>query len=50
MAAKLAAGVTIEQNCFHCGRSENDAVLFPCRKQGESTWVCVKCLPALIHG
>ena len=50
MAAKLAAGITIKQKCFNCGRSENDAILFPCRKQGESTWVCVKCLPALIHG
>ncbi len=50
MAAKLAAGITIKQNCFNCGRSESDAILFPCRKQGESTWVCVKCLPALIHG
>ena len=50
MAAKLAAGITIKQSCFNCGRSENDALLFPCRKRGESTWVCVKCLPALIHG
>jgi len=50
MAEKLAASIRIEQNCFNCGRSENDAVLFPCRNKGESTWVCVKCLPALIHG
>ena len=50
MAEKLAAGIIIQQNCFNCGRSENDAILSPCRKQGESTWVCVKCLPALIHG
>ena len=50
MAAKLAAGITIKQKCFNYGRSENDALLFPCRKQGESTWLCVRCLPALIHG
>ena len=50
MAAKLAAGVTLQQTCMNCGRSENDAVLFPARHKGESTWVCVKCLPALIHG
>jgi MinD superfamily P-loop ATPase len=50
VAAKLAAAVTIQQHCFNCGRSEMDAVLFPCRNKGESTWVCVKCLPALIHG
>ncbi len=31
---------------MNCGRSEMDAVLFPARTKGESTWVCVKCLPA----
>ena len=50
MAEKLAASVRIEQTCMNCGRSEDDAVLFPARTKGESTWVCVKCLPALIHG
>lgn len=50
MAEKLAAGVTMTQKCMNCGRSENEAVLLPARTKGESTWVCVKCLPALIHG
>ena len=50
MAEKLAAGVTMTQKCMNCGRSENDAVLLPARTKGESTWICVKCLPALIHG
>ena len=50
MAEKLAAGATIKQKCFNCGRSENDAILFPCRHKGASEWACVKCLPALIHG
>jgi MinD superfamily P-loop ATPase len=50
VAAKLAAGIPIKQTCMNCGRSENDAVLLPARHKGESTWVCVKCLPALIHG
>jgi MinD superfamily P-loop ATPase len=50
VAEKLAAAVTINQHCFNCGRSEMDAVLFPARNKGESTWVCVKCLPQLIHG
>jgi len=36
--------------CFRCAAPEADAVLFPCRNRGESLWVCVKCLPALIHG
>ena len=50
MAEKLAASVRIKQTCMNCGRTEDDAVLFPARTKGESTWVCVKCLPALIHG
>jgi NAD-dependent dihydropyrimidine dehydrogenase PreA subunit len=50
VAEKLAAAAAINQHCFNCGRSEMDAPLFPCRTKGESTWVCVKCLPALIHG
>jgi Fe-S-cluster-containing hydrogenase component 2 len=50
MAEKLAARQVITQKCMNCGRSEMDAVLFPARTKGESTWVCVKCLPQLIHG
>jgi len=38
------------ETCFRCGNSEEDAVLLPCRHQGESRWVCVRCLPPLIHG
>ena len=40
----------IEERCFRCGASETEAVLFPCRTNGESKWVCVRCLPPLIHG
>ena len=36
--------------CFRCENSDADAVLFPCRNGGESLWVCVRCLPPLIHG
>jgi Fe-S-cluster-containing hydrogenase component 2 len=50
VADKLAASVRIEQKCMNCGRSEDDAILFPARYKGDSTWVCVKCLPQLIHG
>ncbi len=42
--------VYIAQSCFHCGRGEEQAVLIPCRKEGHSLWVCVRCLPHLIHG
>jgi Pyruvate/2-oxoacid:ferredoxin oxidoreductase delta subunit len=40
----------IAQTCFRCGASEERAVLMPCRVQGQSLWVCTRCLPALIHG
>ena len=40
----------IAQTCFNCGRSEDDGPLLPVRTQGTSTWVCTRCLPALIHG
>ncbi len=36
--------------CFRCDTSESESVLIPCRMDGESLWVCVKCLPPLIHG
>lgn len=40
----------LEQSCFRCGTSEEKAALLPCRKEGQSLWVCTRCLPALIHG
>ena len=42
--------VLIGEKCFRCGAGEEEAVLFPCRHQGKSQWVCVHCLPPLIHG
>ncbi len=42
--------VYLAQACFRCGQSEERAVLLPCRKEGESLWVCTRCLPFLIHG
>ena len=40
----------LAQNCFRCEVSEEHAVLMPCRTEGQSLWVCTRCLPALIHG
>jgi len=40
----------IEQTCHVCGQGEDSRVLIPCRKAGQSLWVCTRCLPALIHG
>lgn len=39
-----------EISCFSCGADDTDRVLLPVRRNGESTWVCVRCLPGLIHG
>jgi MinD superfamily P-loop ATPase len=40
----------VPQECFRCGTDEDHAPLLPVRTQGRSTWVCTRCLPALIHG
>lgn len=40
----------IHETCFRCGSGERQTVLFPCRFQGKSQWVCARCLPPLIHG
>jgi hypothetical protein len=39
-----------EEKCSMCGTSENDSVLLQAKKDGEFFWVCVRCLPVLIHG
>lgn len=36
--------------CERCGAGEDQHPLLACRTDGRSTWVCVRCLPALIHG
>jgi Fe-S-cluster-containing hydrogenase component 2 len=40
----------IAQHCFNCSTGEDKAPLVPFRYQGQSQWVCTRCLPALIHG
>jgi NAD-dependent dihydropyrimidine dehydrogenase PreA subunit len=40
----------VPQSCFRCGTDEDSAPLVPVRTSGTSTWVCTRCLPALIHG
>jgi MinD superfamily P-loop ATPase len=44
------AEMYIEQTCHICSGGEDVRVLLPCRKEGESLWVCTRCLPQLIHG
>jgi hypothetical protein len=36
--------------CFNCKRSEDEEKLLQFRHKGEDNFVCVKCLPMLIHG
>ncbi len=38
------------EECFNCKRSEEEEKLLTFRHKGESKYVCVKCLPMLIHG
>jgi Na+-translocating ferredoxin:NAD+ oxidoreductase RNF subunit RnfB len=40
----------MQMSCFNCGATDDVAILLPCRNRGESTWVCVRCLPQMIHG
>lgn len=40
----------IAQRCFRCAAGEDEVPLLPVRYGGRSLWVCVHCLPALIHG
>ncbi|HCJ09539.1 MAG TPA: ferredoxin [Clostridiales bacterium] len=37
-------------HCFNCGADDADRPLLPVRRHGRSEWVCVRCLPGLIHG
>ncbi|OIQ07787.1 ferredoxin-1 [Moorella thermoacetica] len=54
--AAAAANLAAKRNkgeaprCARCGAGEGEAVLLFARHRGESTWVCTRCLPVLIHG
>jgi len=39
-----------EPACFLCDGEDSVAPLLPVRRHGKSEWVCVRCLPRLIHG
>ncbi|UCD71946.1 MAG: hypothetical protein JSW70_02860 [Syntrophobacterales bacterium] len=36
--------------CLHCGATSDRVVLLQCEDKGTLRWVCVRCLPILIHG
>ncbi len=46
----LPEGAGQEPVCLQCGAPSDQRVLLPCVSQGKPGWVCVRCLPALIHG
>jgi len=50
MAEPARGKPLLTETCFRCGAGETGAVLFPCRHEGKSQWVCARCLPPLIHG
>lgn len=36
--------------CLQCGATSDEVVLLNCENKGQPQWVCVRCLPILIHG
>lgn len=40
----------VTQYCHWCRTPDTVRPLLPTRYQGNSVWVCVRCLPQLIHG
>lgn len=36
--------------CILCGRTSEERVLLQAEEKGRTVWVCVRCLPTLIHG
>jgi len=41
---------TGKKECFICQATSEQKVLIPCEEKNEAKWVCVSCLPPLIHG
>ncbi len=39
-----------KDTCSYCGNSDDDAPILTYKYKGEIKQVCVRCLPALIHG
>ena len=40
----------MEHKCLNCGVTSEEVILLSCEFKGERLFVCVKCLPVLIHG
>jgi hypothetical protein len=40
----------MNHKCLNCGIGSERVVLLSCEYQGETVYVCMKCLPVLMHG
>jgi hypothetical protein len=40
----------MEHKCLNCGIGSDAVILLSCIYKKESIYVCIKCLPILIHG
>ena len=39
-----------EHTCSVCGVTSEERILISAEKEGGQVWICVRCLPAIIHG
>lgn len=39
----------MENKCFICENTSHDKVLVKIEKEGQDQYVCVRCLPTVIH-
>jgi hypothetical protein len=40
----------IYHQCARCGTTSKERPLLPTEMDGDNSWICVSCLPYLIHG
>ncbi len=48
--ADTSQPASAEHKCVACGANSEDRVLLSGEQKGEPMYVCVRCLPVLIHG
>ena len=45
-----ASGNDVNAKCMSCGADSTTRPILSCMYKNEPKWVCVRCLPMLIHG
>lgn len=48
--AETAQPPSEEKSCILCGIKSEERVLLCAEQKSKQVWVCVQCLPILIHG